>query len=72
MDKTKIFVYAGWEDNKIIGTIFSDILNGNEVVSFAYDSEWLQKHPFLIRTIILEIMVFCSRTIHGLYRLLMI
>ena len=48
MDKTKIFVYAGWEDDKKIGTIFSDMLNGNEVVSFAYDPEWLQKHPYLV------------------------
>ena len=48
MNKTKIFVYAGWEDDKKIGTIFSDMLNGNEVVSFAYDPEWLQKHPYLV------------------------
>ena len=48
MDKTEIFVYAGWEDDKKIGTIFSDMLNGNEVVSFAYNPEWLQKHPYLV------------------------
>ena len=48
MDQTKILVYAGWENDIKIGTIFSDILNGSEVVSFAYDPEWLQKHPSLI------------------------
>ncbi|MCR4586020.1 MAG: HipA N-terminal domain-containing protein [Lachnospiraceae bacterium] len=48
MDQNKTYVYAGWEDNIKIGTIFSDILNGTEVVSFAYEQEWLQKHPFLI------------------------
>lgn len=30
----KIYVYAGWENNKKIGTIYSDILNGSEVISF--------------------------------------
>ncbi len=48
MEQAKIFVYAGWEDDLKIGTIFSDILNGNEIVSFAYEPEWLHKHPYLI------------------------
>ena len=48
MDQNKIYVYAGWEDNTEIGTIYSDMLNGVEVVSFAYEQEWLQKHPSLI------------------------
>ncbi|MCR5604049.1 MAG: hypothetical protein K6G27_10170 [Lachnospiraceae bacterium] len=38
MGQNKIYVYAGWEDNKKIGTIFSDMLNGIEVVSFAFVS----------------------------------
>ena len=26
MEQTKIYVYAGWENDKKIGTIYSDIL----------------------------------------------
>lgn len=48
MDQNKILVYAGWEENKIIGTIFSDMLNGIEVVSFSFDHNWIQEHPHLI------------------------
>ena len=48
MDQNKIYVYAGWEDNKKIGTIFSDMLNGIEVVSFTYEQGWLKEHPHLI------------------------
>jgi len=48
MDQNKIYVYAGWEDNIKIGTLYSDMLNGAEVVSFTYEQEWLKKHPFLI------------------------
>ena len=39
MEQTKIFVYAGWENDKKIGTIYSDILNGSEVISFEYENE---------------------------------
>ena len=42
MEQNKIYVYAGWEDDKKIGTIYSEILNGTEVISFEYDNEWLQ------------------------------
>ena len=48
MEQAKIFVYAGWENDKKIGTIYSDILNGSEVISFEYENEWLQEHPNLI------------------------
>ena len=48
MEENKIFVYAGWEEDRKIGVIYSDILNGFEVVSFSYENDWLQTHPFLI------------------------
>ena len=38
MGQTKIYVYAGWENDIKIGTIFSDILNGTEVISFEYEN----------------------------------
>lgn len=48
MGQTKIYVYAGWENDIKIGTIFSDILNGTEVISFEYENAWLHAHPNLI------------------------
>ena len=48
MEQTKIYVYAGWENNKKIGTIYSDILNGSEIISFEYENEWLREHPNLM------------------------
>jgi len=48
MEKNKIFVYAGWEHDQKIGTIYSEILNGSEVTSFSYDLSWLQTHTSLI------------------------
>ena len=48
MPQNEIYVYAGWESNRKIGTIFVDMLNGSEVVAFAYEPQWLQIHPGLI------------------------
>ena len=41
MDQNKIYVYAGWENDIKIGTIYSEILNGTEIISFEYDNKWL-------------------------------
>ena len=48
MQQNEIYVYAGWEADNKIGTIFSDVLNGSEVISFEYNSQWLKNHPNLI------------------------
>ncbi len=48
MDQNKIYVYAGWENDIKIGTIYSEILNGTEIISFEYDNKWLQSHSNLI------------------------
>lgn len=48
MTQNKIYVYAGWEDEKKIGTIYSSVLGGAETVSFEYDTKWLVEHPYLI------------------------
>ena len=48
MQRDEIYVYAGWEDDKKIGTIYSEILSGSEVIYFSYDEEWLREHPNLI------------------------
>ena len=43
-----ILVYAGWENDRLIGVLHRDIASGEEVVSFEYDPEWLKIHPNLI------------------------
>ena len=43
-----IYAYAGWENDRKIGTLHRDIASGEEVVSFEYDPEWLKTHPNLI------------------------
>lgn len=44
----RIYCYAGWLNNEKIGTIYKDIINGNEVISFEYDRIWLAEHPGLM------------------------
>ncbi len=44
MAQNKIYVYAGWEDDKEVGMLYSNIANGEEVVSFEYNEEWLASH----------------------------
>ncbi len=44
MAQNKVYVYAGWEDDKEIGTLYCNISNGEEVVSFEYNEEWLATH----------------------------
>ncbi|WP_034446552.1 type II toxin-antitoxin system HipA family toxin [Butyrivibrio sp. AE2032] len=46
--KKEIFIYAGWLNDDYIGTIHSEVVSGNEVVSFEYSREWLQEHSSLI------------------------
>ena len=48
MSQNIIYVYAGWENDKKIGTIYSNISYGEETVSFEYDKQWLTEHPHLI------------------------
>lgn len=43
-----IFVYAGWLNNELIGTIHCGITSGTEVVSFEYNHEWLKEHLSLM------------------------
>jgi serine/threonine-protein kinase HipA len=47
-NRNEIYVYAGWEEDKKIGTIYSNVINGEEVVSFEYDPGWLGIHPELV------------------------
>lgn len=48
----KILVYADWNDIDepiLMGFLYAEILRGNEIFSFEYDSEWLQsKHAMLL------------------------
>lgn len=44
----RLELYAGWEDDKHIGTVFIDRIRGNEVFSFEYDPDWLFDHRELI------------------------
>ena len=44
----KISVFAGWKDNKRIGTLFCDIIRGEEVFSFEYAQDWLKANPSLV------------------------
>ncbi|MBE6004531.1 MAG: type II toxin-antitoxin system HipA family toxin [Lachnospiraceae bacterium] len=49
MNKNKeIYVYAGWSNDTLIGTLYCGISNGAEIASFEYDREWLVKHQSLI------------------------
>ena len=48
MTQNSIFVYAGWENDKKIGTIYCSSSHGEETVSFEYDKEWLAEHSDLI------------------------
>lgn len=48
MSKKEVFVYAAWESDRKIGTIFRDVINGNEITSFEYEKEWISSHPQLL------------------------
>ena len=43
----KVYVFAGWEKNRRIGTLFCDRIRGEDVFSFEYDRGWLGAHPSL-------------------------
>lgn len=43
----KIYVFAGWENDRPIGTLFSDRIRGEEIFSFSYERQWLDRHPSL-------------------------
>ncbi len=48
MKENGILVFAGWEDDEIIGIIRRNVIGGEEVTSFEYDNTWIQKHPQLL------------------------
>ena len=43
-----IYVFAGWLNGELIGTIHCGITGGTEVVSFEYDRDWLKEHSSLM------------------------
>lgn len=46
--KKEIYVYAGWLDDELIGTLHCDAVNGTEIVSFEYERKWLIDNSSLI------------------------
>ena len=47
MKANTIHVYAGWENDAPIGTLYCDTLSGKEVISFEFYNSWLNTHPHL-------------------------
>ena len=42
-----IGVYAGWESNRKIGTLYTDVVRGNETFFFRYEKDWITKRHSL-------------------------
>ena len=48
MSQKTIYIHAGWENDAPIGILYTDTVNGEEVVSFQYFEKWLKDHPSLL------------------------
>jgi len=46
-DELKIYAYASWLDNTLIGTLFSVSGRGRDNFSFEFAEEWLEKYSYL-------------------------